>query len=194
MQSDLRPNTPFLFCLTLNLWVCCWQAGFGLAGNNIIGDILSDQMGWGANNALYNTIISSVGVAGLTLGSLLAGLITTNGRRRALMQSNCIVLVATALMMVLNLYAILVGRFLLGFAGGLMICGSNLYISETVPAAQREIYGIAINSGIITGLLITSLFGLILPEGGTEASKTTQLWRVSVGFGLIPAMITQTLF
>ena len=110
------------------------------------------------------------------------------------MQSNCIVLVATALMMVLNLYAILVGRFLLGFAGGLMICGSNLYISETVPAAQREIYGIAINSGIITGLLITSLFGLILPEGGTEASKTTQLWRVSVGFGLIPAMITQTLF
>ena len=100
----------------------------------------------------------------------------------------------TSITFCLNIYCILVGRFLLGFAGGLMICGCNLYISETVPGAQREIYGIAINSGIITGLLITSLFGLILPEGGTQESKSTQLWRVSVGFGLIPAMITQTLF
>ena len=91
-------------------------------------------MGWKGNSDFYNTIISSVGVAGLTLGSLLAGLITTRGRRKALMYSNYIVFFATALIMVLNLYTILVGRFLLGFAGGVMICGSNLYISETVPS------------------------------------------------------------
>ena len=111
-----------------------------------------------------------MGVAGLTLGSLLAGFITTRGRRKALMYSNYIVFFATALIMVLNLYTILVGRFLLGFAGGVMICGSNLYISETVPSTQREIYGTAINAGIITGLLITSLFGLLLPQKGTAES------------------------
>ena len=127
-------------------------------------------MGWKGNSDFYNTIISSVGVAGLTLGSLLAGFITTRGRRKALMYSNYIVFFATALIMVLNLYTILVGRFLLGFAGGVMICGSNLYISETVPSTQREIYGTAINAGIITGLLITSLFGLLLPQKGTAES------------------------
>ena len=147
-------------------------------------------MDWRGNSNFYNTMISSVGVAGLVIGSLLAGVITKYGRRKALMYSNYIVFLSTALLMVLNVYTILVGRFLLGFAGGVFICASNLYISETIPGAQREIYGIAINSGIITGLLITSLFGFILPDGGTEASKTTQLWRVSVGFGLIPAMIT----
>ena len=92
-------------------------------------------MGWKGNSDFYNTIISSVGVAGLTLGSLLAGFITTSGRRKALMYSNYIVFFATVLIMVLNLYTILVGRFLLGFAGGLMLCGSNLYIAETVPTA-----------------------------------------------------------
>ena len=96
--------------------------------------------------------------------------------------------------MVLDFYTILVGRFLLGFTGGIILCACNLYISETVPKTHRTVYGIAINSGIVTGMLITSLFGFILPEGGTTESKTTQLWRVSVGFGFLPAMITQLLF
>ena len=110
------------------------------------------------------------------------------------MYSNYIVFVATALIMILDLYCILIGRFLLGFAGGVILCASTLYITETVPTNLCEIYGLAMNNGIITGMLITNLFGFILPISGTEESKTTNLWRVSVGFGLIPAMITQVLF
>ena len=91
-------------------------------------------MDWRGNSNFYNTIISSVGVAGLVIGSLLAGVITKYGRRKALMYSNYIVFLSTALLMVLNIYTILVGRFLLGFAGGVFICASNLYISETVPS------------------------------------------------------------
>ena len=121
----------------------------------------------------YNTIISSVAISGMTLGSLLAGLITVHGRRKALIYSNYIVFLATVLMMILNFYAIVIGRFLLGFAGGVILQASTLYIAETIPAAQREIYGLAMNNGIITGILITNLFGFILPLSGTDESKTT---------------------
>ena len=121
MQSELTPNTPYLACLTLNLWACCWQAGFGLAGNNIVGGILADQMNWGGNAGFYNTIISSVAIAGMTLGSLFAGLLTVHGRRKALIISNYMVFIATACVMVLNFYTILVGRFILGFSAGVIL-------------------------------------------------------------------------
>ena len=76
-------------------------------------------------------------------------------------------------MMILDLKSILLGRFLLGFAGGVILCASTLYVAETIPNEQRERYGLAMNNGIIVGMLITNLFGFILPIGGTEESKKT---------------------
>ena len=48
--------------------------------------------------------------------------------------------------------------------------------------------------GIVTGLVITSVMGLFLPESGTVEAQTTELWRVSVGIGLIPCAITSFVF
>lgn len=46
---------------------------------------------------------------------------------------------------------------MLGFGSGLftVICG--VYMAETIPAGELSLYGTAINTGIVTGLLITSL-------------------------------------
>ena len=155
---------------------------------------MADQLNWRGNANFYNTVISSVAIAGMTLGSLFGGLLTVHGRRRALIICNCMVFISTACLMVLNFYSICVGRFILGFAAGVILQACVLYIAETIPASQREVFGLAVNNGIITGILITNLFGLILPLSGTDESRQTQLWRLSVGFGLIPAMITQFLF
>ena len=128
------------------------------------------------------------------MGSLVSGEITVYGRRKALIYSNISVFVAVGLMLILNFEAICLGRFIQGFAGSLNLCATNMYLGETIPPHKRSKYGIAVNSGIITGLLITTLVGLTLPLQGTPESETTQLWRVSVAIGLIPASINLILF
>ena len=92
------------------------------------------------------------------------------GRRLALIYAMLAILFAVGLMLVPNLWIICIGRFIQGFAGAICLCGSNLYIAETIPASKRSKYGVAINSGIITGLLISSSFGLLLPQQGTPES------------------------
>ena len=139
----------------------------------MIGDIISDQLDWGDDRKLYETVVATCAIIGVTVGSLVSGEITVYGRRKALIYSNISVFFAVGLMLILNLEAICVGRFLQGFAGSLNLCATNMYLGETIPAQKRSKYGIAVNSGIITGLLITTLFGLLLPQQGTPESETT---------------------
>lgn len=56
------------------------------------------------------------------------------------------------------------GRFLLGFGGGLAIVSSSVFMAETVPAWKLGTIGTAVNTGIIVALLITALIqGFSLP-------------------------------
>ena len=57
----------------------------------------------------------------------------------------------------LSVIPLCIGRFMLGFGAGLftVICG--VYMAETIPAEKLSLYGTAINTGIVTGLLVTSL-------------------------------------
>ena len=60
-------------------------------------------------------------------------------------------------MMFLNMYAHIFGRLLLGFAGGMNIVASAIFMAETVPAKKLGATGTSINFGIVSGLLITTL-------------------------------------
>ena len=191
-MEEQNPKTNFclLFGISANIWMCCWQGGFGIGGNNVVGEILADQMNWGDDKDLNNTLISSSAIAGITVGSLAAGSICEIGRRKSILLSNLVTIISTAMMLVLNLWVICVARFIQAFAAGIILSGCNLYLAETIPAHKRTIFGAALNIGVVSGLLITALFGLALPLAGTPEAKTTQLWRVSVGFGIVPAILT----
>ena len=117
--------------------------------------------------------MATCAIVGVTVGSLVSGEITVYGRRRALIYSNISIFCSVSLMLVLNLYAICIGRFMLGFAGILNLCATNMYLAETIPPHELSKYGIAVNHGIISGLLITNLFGLLLPQPNTAESETT---------------------
>ena len=193
-ERNLKSRTCFLFGISVNMCICCFQAGFAIGGNNVVGEILADQLNWGDKADMYNTIISSSSIAGITIGSLAAGQICGIGRRKAILYSNIVVFLSTGMMLVLNLWVISVARFIQAFAAGVIMCASNLYLAETIPPKLRTKYGIVVNLGGVIGLLITSLMGLLLPESGTAEAKTTQLWRVSVGIGLITCVITSFIF
>ena len=107
------------------------------------------------------------------IGSLLAGTICSIGRRKAILLSNAVIFVSTAMMLVLNLWVITIGRFIMACAAGVILAACNLYLAETIPVQSRSMYGIALNLGVCSGLLITSVMGLALPDAGTDKSKTT---------------------
>ena len=78
----------------------------------MVGEILADQMHWGDDTDFYNTLISSSAIAGITVGSLAAGSICEIGRRKSILLSNLVVLISTAMMLVLNVWVIVIGRFI----------------------------------------------------------------------------------
>ena len=86
---------------------------------------------------------------------------------------NLVALISTAMMLVLNLWVITIARFIQAFAAGIILCGSNLYLAETIPVNKRSTFGIALNLGVCSGLLISAVMGLALPQAGTHASQTT---------------------
>lgn len=132
------------------------SVGFALGGYNASGLITESQKGWAP---LDTVLITSAGILGLTLGSLLTDKImnVVQGRYRAAFMANLLIVASTVPMMWLSVYTHGVGRFMLGFGGGMFTVVCSVYMAETVPANKLSIYGTSINFGIVTGLLATTL-------------------------------------
>ena len=99
------------------------------------------------------------------MGSLLSEYILVIGRLKSALLANLIIIVATLPQMWLTVFSLIIGRFLLGFGGGMLINTISIYMAETIPANKLSFYGTAVNFGIVVGLLITSLIqGMTLPK------------------------------
>jgi MFS family permease len=96
-------------------------------------------------------------VLGLTLGALFCDKIIPYGRFNAAIFANIIIVISIVPQMWLSVIPLCIGRFLLGIGSGLFTVISGVYMAETIPANQLSLYGTSINTGIITGLLVTNL-------------------------------------
>lgn len=70
--DELVPNTPYLICWTAAMVICTtFQTGFVLAENNQAAYIIIAKFGWDEEEALMkNTILTSLGILGLAIGSV----------------------------------------------------------------------------------------------------------------------------
>ena len=65
-----------------------WQTTFALAGNTNTTKIFEAKLGWNKEETtLYNTIITTAGILGLTIGSFLGGNLLPLGRRKTVIIS-----------------------------------------------------------------------------------------------------------
>ena len=80
---ELEINTLFLqfYCFVLGLGV--WQTSMSFVGMTQTIPLVAEKFGWGEEVKFYNTIITSAGIFGLSMGSLLGGKTITIGRRKA---------------------------------------------------------------------------------------------------------------
>ncbi len=140
------------------------SAGCTLGGNTGLADVWAVQLNWGENQAFYTTVVSTFGVLGLAIGSILSEMVTKHGRRAAILWSNLAICVITVpYFFLLNIWVLSITRFCLGVLSAIIINATSLYIAEAVPAKYRTQVGSAVNFGIVFGIWVMGVFGLFLP-------------------------------
>ena len=97
-------------------------------------------------------------------GALSGGKIIGIGRRKSYLISCCIGIIGSALTVFQNVYALLIGRLILGLACGVMSVVLNRYIEETVPAHMLGKYGAFFAFSGTVGSTTALLLGLALPN------------------------------
>jgi len=108
-------------------------------------------------NTFNTTLITSGGILGLMLGSLLCDKFLAFGRIRTIYLANLMIIASVLPQMWLTVAGLIIGRFLLGFGGGLCIVSSSVFCAETVPSWKLGTVGTSVNTGIIFALLLTTI-------------------------------------
>ena len=109
-------------------------------------------------------MISSAAITGLVIGSFAAGPLLKAGRRKAIILMNVIACLGVIPTLFLNIWAILVGKFVFGLASGTIIVASSIYLNETVPVEKSSTFDFTTNFGVILGITICLSLGLGLPD------------------------------
>lgn len=90
-------------------------------------------------------MISTFPIIGLFMGSLIGGKIVTYGRVKTLVFMEILVILAVLLQMHLTLESLIVGRFMVGFASGIMNVAVAKTLYETVPESLSGTFGTLTN-------------------------------------------------
>ena len=82
--QNLKPNLCFLHFYGFALGVGTWQTSWALVGNTQTTSIFEAKFEWSKDETkFYNSLISTSGVFGLFVGSMVGGKLISNGRRKA---------------------------------------------------------------------------------------------------------------
>jgi len=111
------------------------------------------------------------------------------GRRKSIMLTNLVCIIAVIPTVFENIYMIIIGKFFFGLSAGGLIVSSSIYLNETVPAEHSSAFGFTTNFGVITGIMTCLLMGIGLPDPETDvqAAKDDTNWIIIT---LTPAIIS----
>ena len=142
-------------------------------------------MHWGDNADSNNARVSSVAIIGLIIGSFAAGFFVKNGRRQCIIYMSILCVVGIVPTLFLNIWSIMIGKFIYGFSASVIIVASSLYLQETVPAEKSATFDFTTNFGVILGITICLVSGFGLPTSEQGKVDDQVYWRVILGFPLV---------
>lgn len=88
ISQKLDINMGYCFWYTFVFGVGTWQTAWAMTGNANTVPVFEAKFGWTKDETmLYNTIISTAAVVGITVGSFLGGVLLKFGRRRTVIIS-----------------------------------------------------------------------------------------------------------
>jgi len=138
---------------------------------------------------LFNSIVSGLIPFGATFGSIIASPITAKGRRFSLIVISITFITGTGISLIFSIYALIIGRLIMGLCVGAYVNVCPLYVSEVTPTSISGTLGAFVQMGAASGILSGFLVSLVMPLPDEPGASTTGMWRVVFGFPSIVAGI-----
>ena len=179
-------------CYILAYVICyafgTWHTSLCVAGNAQTTNVFKAKFDWTKDETiLYNTIISSSAIMGLSFGSFGGGSLIKYGRRKMAMIANFIAIISSLISMVGTTPFLTLGRFVLGIAAGFTNVIFGKMVTENMPEKLASKFAMVHNAAMGVGFVPTFLMGAFLPDADDyEANKADELWRIIY---MAPAMI-----
>ena len=157
--------------------------------------IFTAKFGWTEEEAIfYNTIISTAGIFGLMIGSILGGRMLKFGRRSMIIICQLICILGAAITMIVHPATLSGGRVILGIGAAIMNIIFGKIVCETLPPQLMGNFGMVANTALSSGLIIIFGLGGILPDQkDEEAKKEDEMWRV-IWLGPVVVGVVEILF
>jgi MFS family permease len=138
-----RVNKRFLFSFLL--FMASSTISFGYMVVNVNPNIETFEVKFnlkGSEGATWIAIISTVNSVGAVCGVFSTSLIINKGRKRGVFAMHLIAILGGVITLVEDLYAIAIGRFIIGFGAlGMSIVLAPKYIEETSPVKYKGTIG-----------------------------------------------------
>uniref|UniRef100_H3G9G5 Hexose transporter 1 n=1 Tax=Phytophthora ramorum TaxID=164328 RepID=H3G9G5_PHYRM len=142
----------------------------------------------GHSDMLWAVCVSVFAVGG-PIGSIAGGQLSAQlGRKKTMLANSCLFVVSGAVMaFAVNMYMLIVGRFLVGIASGTATVIVPLYLGELAPPNLRGALGTTYQVAMVLGILGTDV--LAFGFAGESESLTNPGWRLMFGFaGILGVM------
>lgn len=151
---------------------------------------VSSALNWGEDSDTYIAVMSSLVPLGAMFGALSSGILSkSSGRRRSLLISDLITILASIITVIPNTYSFGIGRFLSGIAIGQYSVICPLYVNEISPQQITGRLSSLIQPFCCTGLICAFGFALLLPTNNYSEDPRNNLWIFMFAFqGVIASL------
>ncbi|KAI9916171.1 hypothetical protein PsorP6_016729 [Peronosclerospora sorghi] len=186
--EDEFPEPGYTLPLLLSCGVALMSAfQFGY-NTGVTGGINPDIIFPGHSDMQWAICVSIFAVGG-PIGSLTAGQVSTVlGRKKALLVDSFLFIIAGVIMALsVDIYALILGRFLVGFASGTVSVVVPLYLGELAPPNLRGALGTGYQLFMVIGVLAADL--LAFGYSGESKGITEPGWRFLFGFTAVPGIL-----
>ncbi|KAE9065159.1 hypothetical protein PF005_g29090 [Phytophthora fragariae] len=142
----------------------------------------------GHSDMLWALCVSSFAVGG-PIGSIAGGQLSAQiGRKKTMLANSCLFVMSGVVMaFAINMYMLILGRFLVSIASGTATVVVPLYLGELAPPNLRGTLGTTYQVAMVLGILGTDI--LAFGFAGESQGFTHPGWRLMFGFaGLLGAL------
>ena len=170
----MNNNNLFLYSFLITISLGTFQFGYSIGVFNTLQVPFAGIFGWyefqvgqepdftSANN--WSTIITSVCTVGSAFGAIGSGSLVKYGKLKCIYMTNILVCIASGIVLIENVIAICIGRFLYGLATGSFSVFVPLFINETAPFEIKGPVGVMTQFFVTFGIMISFLLGVPIPS------------------------------
>jgi MFS family permease len=155
---------------------------------------VSSILSWGSNSEFYIALNTAISPFGSLFGALVTGHFSKYyGKRKLMIYSDIITIVGSLINYYPNTITFIIGRFILGFAGGCFSMLTSQYISEFTPPEVYSKMGVLGSLNAMFGNLVSNLACQLLPEDGCNQENKYFIFLL-FGFPLFVASFQMFIF